>query len=93
MHYETPTSVPNSNSNEREEFMSRLVTLPASSTGTVGFVSLRTLELLSRFREECGGSCYLVSGARTSTLVQRAPSFRHKGKYVIDGYSPESGGR
>ena len=93
MHYENPTSKPNSNLEAREEFMRRLVTLPASSTGTVGYVSLKTLELLSRFREECGGSCYLVSGARTSTLVQRAPSFKHKGKHVIDGYSPESGGR
>ena len=73
--------------------MRRLVALPTSSTGTVGYVSLRALELLGRIRKECGGSCYLVSGARTSTLAQRAPYFSHRGEAVIDGYSSESGGR
>jgi len=78
---------------KRSDFLDSLVSMPATSTGKVGYISPRTLELLCRIKEEYDGYVCLVSGARTSTLAQRAPFFVHEGRSAIDAFSSESGGR
>jgi len=82
-----------SSEEEREKYLSTLVAMPRSSTGKVGYVSPRTLELLCKIKEDYDGYICLVSGARSTTLAQRAPFFVHEGRRAIDAFSSESGGR
>ena len=49
---------------KRSDFLDSLVSMPATSTGKVGYISPRTLELLCRIKEEYDGYVCLVSGAR-----------------------------
>jgi len=62
--------------------------LPPSSTGMRGVISKRTFVLCQSLREEKGVKLVLVSGMRSSTLIQRLP-FLPK----ADAYCSEGGGR
>eukprot|EP00550_Attheya_septentrionalis_P002661 CAMPEP_0198290122 /NCGR_PEP_ID=MMETSP1449-20131203/8086_1 /TAXON_ID=420275 /ORGANISM="Attheya septentrionalis, Strain CCMP2084" /LENGTH=342 /DNA_ID=CAMNT_0043988567 /DNA_START=609 /DNA_END=1634 /DNA_ORIENTATION=- len=67
--------------------------LPPSKTGMRGIISSRTLQLCRKVRQSPAGSnklvCFvLISGMRTSTLLQRLP-FLPK----ADAYCCEAGGR
>ena len=46
--------------------------LHPSTTGMQGLISLRTLELMARVRK-MGFKIVVISGARTSTMMQRLP--------------------
>lgn len=61
--------------------------LPASSTGLQGFISERTLQLIAELRH-AGHLVVLISGARSSTFMQRLPFLP-----AADAYAMENGGR
>eukprot|EP00930_Biecheleria_cincta_P071922 TRINITY_DN59371_c0_g1_i1.p1 TRINITY_DN59371_c0_g1~~TRINITY_DN59371_c0_g1_i1.p1 ORF type:complete len:338 (+),score=57.83 TRINITY_DN59371_c0_g1_i1:69-1082(+) len=61
--------------------------LPASSTGLQGFISERTLRLVAELRR-AGHLVVLISGARSSTFMQRLPFLP-----AADAYAMENGGR
>jgi len=66
-----------------------VVKLPPSSTGMRGFLSVQTLHLCKKLRSQQDGICLvLISGMRTSTMMDRIP-FLPK----ADVYCCESGGR
>ena len=65
----------------------RLLRLPPSTSGAAGVVSLRTLERYAALRA-LGVKLVLISGARSSTLLQRLPWLP-----AADAYVCESGGR
>jgi len=64
-----------------------LVQLPPSSTGMVGVISAKTLQLCQQIRGN-QVRLVLVSGMRTSTLVKRLPYLPK-----ADAYCAEAGGR
>ena len=64
-----------------------VLTLPPSSTGLRGHISLATLEHVQRLRAQ-GHTFVLVSGMRASTFFQRLPFLP-----LCDGYAIENGGR
>ena len=64
-----------------------VLTLPPSSTGLRGHISLATLQHVQRLREQ-GHTFVLVSGMRASTFFQRLPFLP-----LCDGYAIENGGR
>jgi hypothetical protein len=66
---------------------SGMILLPPSSTGMIGVMSCRTLELCRDLRRQ-GVKFILVSGMRASTLLKRLP-FLPK----ADAYCCEAGGR
>ena len=61
--------------------------LPPSTSGSIGIISLRTLQLYAAVRS-LGIKVVLISGCRTSTLLQRLPFLP-----ACDAYVCESGGR
>lgn len=62
--------------------------LPPSSTGMRGVISRRTLDLCQHLRKEHGVKLVLVSGMRSTTLLQRLPFLP-----LADAYCSEGGGR
>lgn len=64
-----------------------VITLPASATGRVARISLKTLRLASQIRAK-GTKLVLVSGTRYSTFATRLPFLPRADAYVI-----ENGGR
>ena len=71
----------------REGQVIALRALPASSTGTQAFISERTLQLVSEIRQ-AGNLFVLISGARSSTVMERLPFLP-----AADAYVMENGGR
>jgi len=64
-----------------------VLALPLSSTGLRGYISLRTLQLVSQLRQR--GHCFvIVSGMRMSTFLQRLRQLPEADAYVV-----ENGGR
>ena len=61
--------------------------LPPSSTGTLAFISERTLQLVAKIRQQ-GHLFVLISGARSSTVLERLPFLP-----AADAYVTENGGR
>lgn len=61
--------------------------LPPSSTGTQAFISEKTLQLVSEIRRS-GHLFVLISGARSSTFMERLPYLP-----AADAYVMENGGR
>jgi len=61
--------------------------LPVSSTGTVAFISEKTLKLVAELRKK-GHIFVLISGARSSTFMERLPYLP-----AADAYVMENGGR
>jgi hypothetical protein len=64
-----------------------ILKLPPSSTGMRGIISSKTLALIQEIRQK-GAKFVLVSGMRTSTLLQRLPYLPR-----ADAYCTEAGGR
>lgn len=64
-----------------------ILTLPPSATGMTGVISSLTLQSCRALRE-AGVKLVLVSGMRTSTLLNRLPYLPR-----ADAYCPEAGGR
>ena len=64
-----------------------ILALPISSTGQKGYISTRALEMLSVARDQ-GIKVVLISGARTSTILERLPCLP-----VADAVVTENGGR
>ena len=62
--------------------------LPASRTGLRGYLSARTLQLCQTLRNDGKVKLVIVSGMRTSTLMQRLPYLPR-----AHAYCSESGGR
>lgn len=62
--------------------------LPPSSTGMRGVISRKTLDLCQILRKEHGVKLVLVSGMRSTTLLQRLPYLP-----LADAYCSEGGGR
>lgn len=77
------TSVQDEDDKDYEKIM-----LPASSTGMQGVISRKTLTLCQLLRKEHGKKLVLVSGMRTTTLLQRLPFLP-----AADAYCSENGGR
>jgi hypothetical protein len=73
---------------QENETGNRIVYLPASSTGMRGIISSRTLQLCQTIRREKKSKLVLVSGMRTSTLLNRLPYLPK-----ADAYASEAGGR
>lgn len=65
----------------------KVLKLPPSTTGTSGMISIKTLSKLAQLRHE-GVMLVLLTGARTSTLLQRLPYLP-----AADAYVAENGGR
>lgn len=55
--------------------------LPVSSTGTVAFISEKTLKLVAELRKK-GHLFVLISGARSSTFMERLPYLPAADAYV-----------
>lgn len=70
-----------------QEPETELLALPLSSTGQQGFVSTKALDVLSAAREQ-GVKVVLISGARTSTILERLPYLPQ-----ADAVVTENGGR
>eukprot|EP00531_Pseudo-nitzschia_arenysensis_P004155 CAMPEP_0116132338 /NCGR_PEP_ID=MMETSP0329-20121206/9491_1 /TAXON_ID=697910 /ORGANISM="Pseudo-nitzschia arenysensis, Strain B593" /LENGTH=477 /DNA_ID=CAMNT_0003626839 /DNA_START=52 /DNA_END=1482 /DNA_ORIENTATION=+ len=66
----------------------QLLEFPPSSTGLVGIISAKTLSLVDEIRNQNNVKFVLVSGMRTSTLLQRLPYLPR-----ADAYCSENGGR
>ena len=66
----------------------RIISLPPSATGMQGVISSKTLLLCRDLRDKKGVKLVLVTGARTSTLLNRLPYLPK-----ADAYCTESGGR
>ena len=66
----------------------KILYLPASSTGMRGIISSKTLQLCQQLRREHNVKLVLVSGMRTSTLINRLPYLPK-----ADAYASEAGGR
>jgi len=64
-----------------------ILKLPPSKTGMQGIISLRTLELFADVRR-AGHKVVIISGARTSTVLQRLPFLP-----AADAVVTENGGR
>ncbi|KAL3930840.1 MAG: hypothetical protein SGBAC_011588 [Bacillariaceae sp.] len=87
IHY--PKSQHNNETQEHHDDESnRILALPPSATGLRGAISSRTLVTCRDLRVEKGVKLVLVTGARTSTLLNRLP-FLPK----ADAYCTEAGGR
>lgn len=65
-----------------------ILALPPSATGMKGIVSHETLKICRDLRKEKGIKLVLVSGMRTSTLLNRLPYLPR-----ADAYCTEAGGR
>jgi hypothetical protein len=74
--------------NEDDDNDPRLLKFPPSSTGMVGLISVETLRLCQRFRQEHDVKLVLVSGMRWTTLQKRLPYLPR-----ADAYCCEAGGR
>lgn len=66
----------------------KIISLPPSATGMQGVISSKTLSLCRDLRDNKGVKLVLVTGARTSTLLNRLPYLPK-----ADAYCTESGGR
>lgn len=66
----------------------KLLEFPKSSTGLVGVISAKTLSLVDEIRNQNNVKFVLISGMRTSTLLQRLPYLPR-----ADAYCSENGGR
>jgi hypothetical protein len=77
-----------SDGNNDDDDDNEILRLPPSSTGLVGIISSRSLQQCQEIRRVHGCKLVLVSGMRTSTLLQRLP-FLPK----ADAYCSEAGGR
>lgn len=66
----------------------KIVYLPPSSTGMRGVISSKSLELCQKLRRNERVKLVLVSGMRTSTLINRLPYLPK-----ADAYCSEAGGR
>lgn len=75
---------------EEESKVKDIVHLPPSSTGMQGIISRETLNLVTKLREKKPKQVkfVLVSGMRSTTLLQRIPFLPR-----ADAYCSESGGR
>ena len=71
-----------------KEKKGELLEFPKSSTGLVGVISAKTLSLVDEIRNQNNVKFVLVSGMRTSTLLQRLPYLPR-----ADAYCSENGGR
>jgi len=83
IHY--PKKVNNNNNNKNNN---KLLKFPPSSTGLTGVISAKTLSLVDEIRNENKVKFVLISGMRTSTLLQRLPYLPR-----ADAYCSENGGR
>ena len=83
---ETAHSQGSSIQHEVKEDVPTLVHLPPSATGTQGVISARTLQLCRNIRAQ-GIPLVLVSGMRTSTLLQRLPYLPKADAYCSEGGS------
>lgn len=72
----------------KTEKKGELLEFPKSSTGMVGVISAKTLSLVDEIRNQHDVKFVLVSGMRTSTLLQRLPYLPR-----ADAYCSENGGR
>ena len=70
-----------------KRYRRQLVELPESTSGSVGYISLRTLELFEAIRA-MGVKVVVISGCRYRTLMERLPFIPKADAYVC-----ESGGR
>ncbi len=77
---------PNQDTNKHSE--GKLLEFPKSSTGLVGVISAKTLSLVDEIRNQNNVKFVLISGMRTSTLLQRLPYLPR-----ADAYCSENGGR
>jgi hypothetical protein len=82
VHYEK-----NTGDNDNKERDDTILALPPSATGMKGIISFQTLALCRELRQK-GVKLVLVSGMRTSTLLNRLPYLPK-----ADAYCTEAGGR
>ena len=66
--------------------MTRIIALPVSSTGLRAWISLQTIRCVQKIRS-LGVPIVLISGARTSTIIQRLPFLPR-----ADAVATENGG-
>lgn len=78
----------NDEKNGAKDKPQNLLKLPPSSTGMRGTISAKTLSLVDEIRHQHGVKFVLISGMRTSTLLQRLPYLPR-----ADAYCSENGGR
>lgn len=70
-----------------QELTTEIVALPRSSTGQQGYVSVKALDMLHDLRQ-AGAKVVIVTGARSSTLLERLPYLP-----AADAVVSENGGR
>eukprot|EP00892_Ulva_mutabilis_P006875 jgi/Ulvmu1/455/UM001_0462.1 len=70
-----------------QELSTEIIALPRSSTGQQGYVSIKALQMLHQLRQS-GAKVVIVTGARSSTLLERLPYLP-----VADAVVSENGGR
>lgn len=70
-----------------QELSTEVVALPRSSTGQQGYISVKALKMLQQLRES-GAKVVIVTGARSSTLMERLPYLP-----AADAVVSENGGR
>ena len=63
----------------------KLIFLPPSATGLQGVISSQTLQLCQKLRLEKNVKLVLITGARTSTLLNRLPYLPKADVYVSEG--------
>ena len=85
IHYPPPNE---SSSRHHHHPHNKILELPKSSTGKVGVISAKTLSLVETLRQDRNVKFVLISGMRTSTLLQRLPYLPK-----ADAYASENGGR
>lgn len=78
---------PSSGGSDQASGSGTVLTLPPSSTGLRGHISLSTLEHVQRLRSQ-GHAFVIVTGMRASTFFARLPWLP-----LCDGYAIENGGR
>lgn len=70
-----------------QELSTEIVALPRSSTGQQGYVSVKALKMLRQL-QDAGVKVAIVTGARSSTLLERLPYLP-----AADAVVSENGGR
>jgi len=91
IHYpttETKTKTKGDAAAEIDKPEQKVLKFPPSSTGLRGEISTRTVSLVDEIRRQHGVRFVLVTGMRTSTLLQRLPYLPR-----ADAYCSENGGR
>lgn len=70
-----------------QDLVTEVLALPRSSTGQQGYVSVKALKLMRDLRE-AGAKIVVITGARSSTLLERLPYLP-----AADAVVSENGGR